>query len=122
MERLLILVIEISQSPKGAIKDAAQNQSSNAVLALEPKLVTTAASRSGIGVTLLTVTGNASGNNVVAGNRVVYGVPHRLQVSTVHSLIGLSTVVLTNAILQQLFNIILLTMQQLQVLELHYLK
>ena len=89
---------EISESPKGAIKDAAQNQSSNAVLELEPKLVTTAASRSGIGVTLLTVTGNASGNNVVAGNRVVYGVPHRLQVSTVHSLIGLSTVVLTNAI------------------------
>ena len=89
---------QISECPKSSIKDAAQNQSSNAVLALDAKLVTTAASRSGIGVTLLTVTGNASGNNIVAGDRVVYGVPHRLQVSTVNSLIGLSTVVLNNAI------------------------
>ena len=89
---------EISESPKGAIKDAAQNQSSGSAQSLDAKLVTTAASRSGIGVTLLTVTGNASGNNIVAGDRVLYGVPHRLQVSTVNSLIGLSTVVLNNPI------------------------
>ena len=89
---------QISECPKSAIKDAAHNQNSGSVLERESKLVTVSASRSGIGVTLITVTGNASGNNVVAGDSVVYGVPHRLQVSTVHSLIGLSTVVLNNAI------------------------
>lgn len=89
---------QISESPKSAIKDSAHSQNSGSVLELESKLVTTSASRSGIGVTLITVAGNASGNNVIAGDSVVYGVPNRLQVSTVNSLIGLSTVVLNNAI------------------------
>ena len=89
---------QISECPKSSIKDAAHNQNSGSVLERESKLVTTSASRSGIGVTLITVVGNASGNNVTAGDSVIYGVPHRLQVSTVNSLIGLSTVVLNNPI------------------------
>jgi hypothetical protein len=89
---------QISECPKSSIKDAAHNQNSGSVLQRDSKLVTTSASRSGIGATIITVVGNASGNNVTAGDSVVYGVPHRLQVSTVNSLIGLSTVVLNNAI------------------------
>ena len=91
---------QISQSPKYLPTDSAQNQSSGSVAQFGVKLETeTNSTRVAVGSTIVTVKGNAAGSNVVAGDQVRYGPDlNRYQAGTVHSLIGLSTVVLASGV------------------------
>jgi co-chaperonin GroES (HSP10) len=91
---------QISQSPKYLPTDSAQNQSSGSIAQFGIKLETeTNGTRVAVGATIVTVVGNASGSNVAAGDQVRYGPDiNRYQAGTVHSLIGLSTVVLQNGV------------------------
>ena len=89
---------QISECPKYAVKDSANNQSTGHVTTgLDPKINSRVATRTAIGGTTITITGNASGNNVTAGDSILFGTPHRAQAGTVHSVVGLSTIVLTKA-------------------------
>jgi len=65
---------QISQSPKNAPTDAAQNQSSGRFNDPDRlKLTSVTSARIGIGVTVITITGDAGGNNVASGDNVTFG-------------------------------------------------
>ena len=89
---------QISESPKYLPTDSAQNQSAGSFAEFGVKLESKTTSRVAIGATVVTITGNATGNNVGTGDLVRFGPTERYQVATVHSIIGLSTVVLKNAV------------------------
>ena len=80
---------QISQSPKNAPTDAAHNQSSGRFNDPDRlKLTTTTSARIGVGVTVITITGDAGGNNVASGDVVIFGGGGNgelIQAMTVHS-------------------------------------
>ena len=64
----------ITQSPKSATHDPNHNQMTNSAKFRTAKLVTTTNhARVGIGSTVIFVSGNPSGNNVTAGDTVLFG-------------------------------------------------
>ncbi len=65
---------QISQSPKNAPTDAAHNQSSGRFNDPDRlKLTSRSSARIGIGTTVITITGDAGGNNVTANDTVIFG-------------------------------------------------
>ena len=63
----------ITQSPKSATHDPNHNQMTNSARFRTAKLETTCAQRVGIGSTVIFTAGNPSGNNVAAGDMMLFG-------------------------------------------------
>jgi len=63
----------ITQSPKSATHDPNHNQMTNSVRFRTALLDTTCSQRVGIGSTVIFVAGNPSGNNVSAGDMMIFG-------------------------------------------------
>tara|TARA_R110002012_G_scaffold135823_2_gene289792 strand:- start:495 stop:1571 length:1077 start_codon:yes stop_codon:yes gene_type:complete len=77
---------QISQSPKNAPTDAAHNQSSGRFNDPDRlKLTSETSARIGIGTTVITITGDAGGNNVAADDTVIFGSGELIHAMTVHS-------------------------------------
>ena len=77
---------QISQSPKNAPTDAAHNQSSGRFNDPDRlKLTSKTSARIGIGTTVITITGDAGGNNVAADDTVIFGSGELIHAMTVHS-------------------------------------